>query len=592
MKRIVVAILVAAAIAGCVSAPKAPVPGAPVTSVASKSLPSYFHDLSQKIPGGTLASSTEYHYRIPTKDGVRLDSWIVVPSGAGARVPLVIEITPYYGGGSIKACRDPAPGVTSDVSCLVNEINNLLTRGYALGFVSVRGTGASEGCFTQGGPSEGKDSAEAVEFLAAQSWSDGHVAVIGISYVGTTANDVWVEAPPHLTTVVTFAGITDLYKYSYVNGVETNGIFNFYYWPTVGLAPAGIEGGTNTDPIDAARSYAGEACPDQVDVQRSGAESAVSGDHGAYWDARNFTAEFQATKEKRRPPILYEMGLQDWNVKPHNIEPFYHDAVLASGAPVVTMMGNWTHLWPLRADWSHEILVAWLDHWMRGVDTGIMDAPPVWLQDETGVWRAESAWPAQDTQLRRLYLAGDEKLTWTPPSAPGDTTYKQQMGTPSEARPGKTSNENYRILRSEPLDGTLHLTHMPALHVAATSAGPKATLSLTLAEELPNGAIRPINWAIQSLNHLNSPHQGLADISGKRIQGDVPFCAQENVVKAGSRLLVYLSGEPVDNRASVRHRPASTTVTIHGGTSWIDLRIDPSIVPEDPQPKMLKTPQT
>jgi predicted acyl esterase len=51
-------------------------------------------------------------------------------------------------------------------------------------------------------------------------------------------------------------------------------------------------------------------------------------------------------------------------------------------------MGPWAHLFPHegsptpKADFVGEVIRFW-DHWLKGVDTGLMDEPPLrfWLQD-------------------------------------------------------------------------------------------------------------------------------------------------------------------------------------------------------------------
>ena len=60
--------------------------------------------------------------------------------------------------------------------------------------------------------------------------------------------------------------------------------------------------------------------------------------------------------------------------------------------------------------------VRWWDHWLKGIDTGIMDEPPlrVWMQESVdpqpyhdqrpGRWVAERSWPPAHIEKRRYYL--------------------------------------------------------------------------------------------------------------------------------------------------------------------------------------------
>ena len=65
----------------------------------SGGLLSYLHDLSEPIPGVTVENSILEHLRIPAADGTLLDTWLLRPNIADA-VPVILEVTPYYGGGS------------------------------------------------------------------------------------------------------------------------------------------------------------------------------------------------------------------------------------------------------------------------------------------------------------------------------------------------------------------------------------------------------------------------------------------------------------------------------------------------------------
>ena len=52
------------------------------------------------------------------------------------------------------------------------------------------------------GPSEQVDGYDAIEWIAAQPWCDGHVNMMGISYGGFTALQVATLQPPHLTSII------------------------------------------------------------------------------------------------------------------------------------------------------------------------------------------------------------------------------------------------------------------------------------------------------------------------------------------------------------------------------------------------------
>ena len=68
---------------------------------------------------------------------------------------------------------------------------------------------------------------------------------------------------------------------------------------------------------------------------------------------------------------------------------------------------------PFRS-FHHEIL-KWYDHWLKGIDTGVMREPPVkfWVMGENK-WREADDWPLPETQWTKLYLRNWERLSPEP----------------------------------------------------------------------------------------------------------------------------------------------------------------------------------
>jgi predicted acyl esterase len=583
-------------------------PALPATSPVA----AYLHDLSQPIPGVSWTDPMTSqrvlleHYLVSTTGEVKLDTWVYRPD-IPDKVPVVLTITPYYGGGLPQS----NPVLGTPASSLAVE---LVRRGYAVGWSSVRGTGDSGGCFTQGGPQEAKDSAAVIEYVAQQPWSNGNVGLIGVSYDGTTPQETWVEAPAALKAIVPIAGISDMYDYNFVNGVPINvqGFgFNTYYWGIVGLGPAGLEGGVGaTDPASVPGAVQGEACEDQVEVQEGGASSTVDGNKDAYWQERDFLARLQADPGRPRAAVFYIHGLQDWNVKPHMMEGWL-DAVQASGVPFKAWLGQWGHAWPqsspgaecnlgedgsgsaCRHDWWNQTLVAWFDQFLKGRDTGILDAPAVQVQDDDGVWRHEDHWPPKDAAWHTFHPAPDGKLAAAPAS--GQASYFDNAGgfdqaaVPAGSPVGlpALNGATSAIFVSEPLTADWRVSGLPRFVGNVTATGHKASLVLTLAERLPDGTDRAFNFAALSLNHVDSLASGRPDIAGARQGVVLDFFPQDDVVHAGSRLVLIAAG----NTANVADpgpglQPVSdgSTITLDLDGARLVLPVDHSLVVEDPQP--------
>src|SRR5512136_1336730 len=126
-------------------------------------------------PGDRPASApvheveTRWDLRIPVRDGLELSAnlWLPVPppSGPAVRVPVLLEMIPY-GKDTWHRAADVAMG------------EFLAARGFAFCRLDVRGTGSSPGiALDEYTAAETEDGYDAVEWLAAQPWCDGNVAM-------------------------------------------------------------------------------------------------------------------------------------------------------------------------------------------------------------------------------------------------------------------------------------------------------------------------------------------------------------------------------------------------------------------------------
>ena len=122
---------------------------------------------------------------VPMRDGVRLATDIYVPARNGVPVegrwPVVLSRTPY--GKSGAAAKSYVP------------------HGYVVVQQDTRGRGGSEGTW-HWMTDDRQDGYDAVEWIAAQAWSNGKIGMLGCSYVGATQHLAAMAKPPHLTTII------------------------------------------------------------------------------------------------------------------------------------------------------------------------------------------------------------------------------------------------------------------------------------------------------------------------------------------------------------------------------------------------------
>jgi uncharacterized protein len=157
---------------------------------------------------------------VPMRDGVKLATDVYRPRD-GDPWPVLVERTPYN-----KSFAWFTAGL------IVNPLV-AVERGYAVVVQDTRGRHGSQGPF-EPFLHEADDGYDTVEWAAGQPWSDGAVGVFGSSYLGVTALQAMLAAPPHLK-----AGVSYLTGANYHNGwTYSGGAFelSFNLWWTSFLA--------------------------------------------------------------------------------------------------------------------------------------------------------------------------------------------------------------------------------------------------------------------------------------------------------------------------------------------------------------------
>lgn len=140
---------------------------------------------------------------IPMRDGVQLEAWIFRPSHLEGKAPAVLELTQY----DIDGGRD-------------QDFKTFVQRGYVFVQVEVRGRGRSGGEKSDNiGLQVGRDGHDAVEWIAAQPWSDGHVFMYGGSFVGMTQWHTAAQLPPHLSGIAPYVPIYPGWDVPNSNGI-------------------------------------------------------------------------------------------------------------------------------------------------------------------------------------------------------------------------------------------------------------------------------------------------------------------------------------------------------------------------------------
>jgi uncharacterized protein len=151
------------------------------------------------IAAGPAQASVHERGYLTARDGTQLRYDVIRPDGPGP-FPTLLNYEGYAAG------SDATDGGVSAFS------DRILQRGYALIGVSVRGTGCSQGTFDPFDATMGTDGYDAIEWIAKQRWSNGHVGMIGVSFGGITQLVTAADRPPHLDAIAPSSATSDLYR--------------------------------------------------------------------------------------------------------------------------------------------------------------------------------------------------------------------------------------------------------------------------------------------------------------------------------------------------------------------------------------------
>ncbi len=488
--------------------------------------------------------------RIPVRDGLELSAnlWLPTPlePDGPARFPVILEMIPYRKD-DWRASGDASRGAW------------WAARGYAFCRLDIRGTGSSPGIARdEYTAEETTDGYDAVEWLAAQPWCDGNVAMWGISYGGFTAIQVAMLRPPHLRAIVPMYATDDRYTddVHYVGGAATASELSQYAVSMVGM-----------NALPPRPSYRGARWLDEwrERLERTPVwliEWLRQQWDGPYWRQGSLAPDYGAI----RVPILMFAGWMDGYVNPalRMLE--------RCTAPRRAIVGNWVHMFPSDAypgpnvDWLHEML-RFLDHHLLGLANGVPDdAPLAWFRREwaapepypaswPGSWETAPAFPVPGTSSRTLFLdAGevplDGRLSSRTPEVTGVDTFRHRatLGTWSSLSWGAGSAPNglwsdpraddgsIPAYTSEPLDEPLDICGSPAAVLAWRSPVEVATGVVRLLDVAPDGTPTQVAAGVLNLTHRDGRARPRALEPGKVAVVEIPMRAAGYRFRAGHRI--------------------------------------------------------
>jgi putative CocE/NonD family hydrolase len=513
----------------------------------------------------------EKNVAAPMRDGVKLYADIYRADAPG-KFPVILIRTPY---------NKEQYGNYSSFPHFAAE------KGYIVIVQDVRGRYESEGEFLPY-KQEINDGYDAVEWAAALPYSNGKVGTTGCSYLGAVQWQLATAAPPHLVAIFpqcTFA----------------NARHFFYFAGTFDMSWIVWLNGRLPD-LKRRRSVEGkEASAEEANRQWSRNkwkwlsylplkefplfkgwwpfyyEWLAHPDDGPYWDFVNV-----------------EMKHKDVTVPAYSFTGWWDDGYGQPGAILnylgmkkngktekaqegqKLIIGPWTHCSPDSSkagdvDYGPEakidmnaLVIRWLDYWLKGIDNGIMDEPPIKifvLGDNK--WRYEQEWPLARTEFTSYYLHSQDSanslygggtLSKEEPAAENPDRYIYDPANPVTdyffERPGPRDNRPVEIRNdvlvysSEPLKKDMEVTGPIKAEIWASSSAKDTDFIVKITDVFPDGlsqTITPPLSGIMRARYRESELKPLLLTPGEIYKYTIGLMHTCYVFKAGHRIRVSLT---------------------------------------------------
>lgn len=555
----ILAILCLTALAGCLQGPggdaetddlktgRKPL-GGTFSSVVPEGVYDFTGPYSRVLEKGPLDILPPKRVNLPSElDGENIEMALWLPDGDGP-FPVMLFSSPYFfaadGAGEHAGANLLVTGsrpVDRPGGAVQNLIEQLVPHGYAFATHAVRGTSGSTGCNDLMGPKEIADIDQAVTWLGTQAWSNGKLAMTGVSYDGSTPWSAASTGNPHLKTIIPISGVPDMHGLMYRNGSsETRGplVLNALYY---GI---GVGSGSMT-PQDYAQRI---LCPEAWEgIALSGVAGLTGSDPTGYWQERDRKPDVLANY---KGSVFSVQGLQDWNVDPSQVVPWV-DELNKSGIKTKQLLGQWGHAWPdsigtdqdpdrlaaYRAD-HNEILLRWLDAELKGldVDTG----PAVQVRDDLGRWRNEHHYPPRDTQWTTLHLGDGDRLT-AEPGARRSVTLLPNVFEEPPVNPGFVdADANHIDFVLGPVENETLVVGLPKVHVSVTPHGPGGYMAAYLYDREVGGQERLLGWTTMNLAYHDGGTERREVLPGETIQARMEIQPMDGVVEKAHELVLRL----------------------------------------------------
>jgi putative CocE/NonD family hydrolase len=519
----------------------------------------------------------------PMRDGTVLAADVYLPQCEGEH-PVLLQRTPYD-----KTL--PAIGLMADPLRLAGA-------GYAVVVQDTRGRWSSDGEFRLF-QDEIQDGFDAVEWCAAQPWSNGRVGMFGVSYVAMTQWFAALARPPHLVTIMPALSASNAHNgWTYRGGAFELGFnlsLTLLYFALETAAKAAAAGTAPRERISELVAAIDDlpGCFARLPLRDQPALAEVAPyyfdwlDHpedDEYWRPWKIEDSYGGLEL----PALHIGGWYDIfldgtirNFAGMRSEGGSADA--RRGQKLV--VGPWSHGLPWLANPVGEVdfglastgvaaelealQLRWCDYWLKGIDDGVLDEPPVRIfVMGANVWRDEHEWPLARTSWEDYFFRsggransrdGDGLIALEPPGAEPSDSYTFDPRDPVPTRGGGLccspgynrggafdqrcveERQDVLVYTTSPLVEDLEVTGPVGVTLWASTSGRDTDWTAKLVDVAPDGFARNLTDGIIRARYRHSFTEPALLEPDLMYRYEIDLAATSNLFKVGHRIRVEIS---------------------------------------------------
>jgi len=339
---------------------------------------------------------------IPMRDGVVVRADVLRPKSPGP-FPVLVYRTPY---GKEEALKD------------YTTFSHAVERGYAVVVEDVRGRYASDGEFRPY-QNEGRDGYDTIEWAAKQPWSNGKVGTFGLSYPGAVQWLAAVENPPHLVAMVPAMTFSTPQNFFYAGGTWDMSWME-WIWDNIAFdarVKKKLPGPKTYAESIKAWDDIGSKMQRRLPLQDLAELKDVA---PYYYDWLSHPAddpwwewcELRNRYDRVHAAVLNLSAWYDDNYGPEGATTNFTGLLKARGdshdSRTALWLGPWVHgvdeigktksgereFGANAAINYDDVVLNWMDHYLRGADNGGHRVPPVhYFVMGRNEWRESAAWP-------------------------------------------------------------------------------------------------------------------------------------------------------------------------------------------------------